>query len=255
MIDYALPALFALLVWWAGTGAVLLLERLPRGSSAVTFTGSTALALAALAWIAHTAHDRGVLAAYGGFACAMVLWGWHELAFLSGWVTGPRRQHGTPGARGWRRLSEAVQVLLWHELALLLTLVVLWVWIGGSTNPVAAWTFTLLYAMRVSAKLNLYLGVRNLALDFLPEHLGYLGSYFRRRRFNALMPCSLVVGVLCVLWILIDVQAAQPGARAARLLLASMLALAVLEHLMMVLPMQPSTLWRWALKREAVAAR
>ena len=48
---------------------------------------------------------------------------------------------------------------------------------------------------------------------------------------------------------------AQPGARAARLLLASTLALALVEHLLMVLPLQPSLLWRWALKREAVAAR
>ena len=255
MIDYALPALVALLVWWAGTGAVLLLVRLPRRSAAVTFTGASVLAVGALACIGHTAHDRSVEAAYGGFVCAMVLWGWHELAFLSGWVTGPRREDGTPGARGWRRLSEAVQVLLWHELALLLTLVALWAWIGGRANPVAAWTFTLLYAMRVSAKLNLYLGVRNLALDFLPERLGYLGSYFRRRRFNALMPWSLALGGVCVLWILGDVGLAQPGARAARLLLASTLALALVEHLMMILPLQPSLLWRWALKREAVAAR
>jgi putative photosynthetic complex assembly protein 2 len=255
MIDYVLPALFAVLVWWAGTGVVLLLDRLPRASAAVTFTGATVLALGALACIGHTADDSGVRAAYGGFACAMVLWGWHELAFLSGWVTGPRRQDGTPGASGWRRLSEAVQVLLWHELALLVTVVALWVWIGGRANPVAPWTFTLLYAMRVSAKLNLYLGVRNLALDFLPERLGYLGSYFRRRRFNALMPWSLVLGVLCALWILGDLELAQPGARAARLLLASTLALALVEHLMMVLPLQPSLLWRWALKREAVVVR
>jgi putative photosynthetic complex assembly protein 2 len=255
MIDYALPALFAVLVWWAGTGIVLLLDRLPRASAAVTFTLATMLAAGALACIGQTAHDPGVPAAYGGFACAMVLWGWHELAFLSGWVTGPRRQIGTPGARGWRRLSEAVQVLLWHELALLVTLVALWLWIGGRVNPVAAWTFTLLYAMRVSAKLNLYLGVRNLSLDFLPERLGYLGSYFRRRRFNALMPWSLLLGGLAMLWILGDVGLAQPGARAARLLLASTLALALVEHLMMVLPLQPSLLWRWALKREAVAAR
>ena len=255
MIDYALPVLFALLVWWLGTGVVLLLDRLPRASAAVTFTGSTALAVAALVCIGHTADDRSVAAAYGGFACAMVLWGWHELAFLSGWVTGPRRQDGTPGARGWRRLSEAVQVLLWHELALLLTLALLWAWLGARANPVAAWTFTLLYAMRVSAKLNLYLGVRNLALDFLPPRLGYLGSYFRRRRFNALMPWSLVAGVLCVLWILADLSLAPPGARAARLLLASTLALALVEHLMMVLPMEPSLLWRWALKREPAVAR
>ena len=48
MIDYALPALFALLVWWAGTGVVLLLDRLPRASAAVSFTGATALTVGSL---------------------------------------------------------------------------------------------------------------------------------------------------------------------------------------------------------------
>ena len=73
---------------------------------------------------------------------------------------------------------------------------------SGSANPTAAWTFTLLYAMRVSAKLNLYLGVRNLALDFLPPRLLYLGSYFRVRRFNALMPWSLLAGAGVVAWLI-----------------------------------------------------
>ena len=255
MSDYALPALAAVLLWWAGTGAVLLLDRLPRDTARWTFGAASLFALAALLCIAHTARDTSVAGAYAGFTCAVVLWGWHELAFLSGWLTGPRRRAASLGAAPLRRLSEAVQVLLWHELALIASAVALWWWLAGSVNPVAAWTFTLLYAMRVSAKLNLYLGVRNLALDFLPERLGYLGSYFRRRRFNALMPWSLVLGVVCALWILGGVEQAQPGARAARLLLASTLALALVEHLMMILPLQPSALWRWALKREAVAAR
>jgi hypothetical protein len=69
------------------------------------------------------------------------------------------------------------------------------------------------------------------------------------------MPWSLVAGVLCVLWILADVGQAPPGARTARLLLASTLALALIEHLMMILPMEPSLLWRWALKREPAVAR
>jgi hypothetical protein len=38
-------------------------------------------------------------------------------------------------------------------------------------------------------------------------------------------------------------------------LVASLLALALLEHLMMVLPLQPAALWRWALRREAAALR
>ena len=112
---------------------------------------------------------------------------------------------------------------------------------------------TLLYAMRVSAKLNLYLGVRNLALDFLPPHLLYLGSYFRQRPFNRLMPWSLLAGAVVAGWLIVGAQATTGGAQAAHLLLASLLTLALVEHLMMVLPLEPSALWRWALRRPAEA--
>lgn len=252
MLEFAGPPLAAVLLWWLGTGVVLLLDRMPAacdGRKTVTFVAASSFTIAALTCIAHTARDASVAGAYAGFACAVVVWGWHELAFLSGWVTGPRRMAVSPGATRLRRLAEAVQVLLWHEIALLATGAALWAWIGGSANPTAAWTFTLLYAMRVSAKLNLYLGVRNLALDFLPPHLLYLGSYFRVRRFNALMPWSLLLGALVVAWLIGAAAHTTAGARAAHLLLASLLVLALVEHLMMVLPLQPSALWKWALRQ------
>ncbi|WP_163591818.1 DUF3623 family protein, partial [Klebsiella pneumoniae] len=51
-----------------------------------------------------------------------------------------------------------------------------------------------LWLMRLSAKLNVFLGVRNLNEQFLPEHLRYMHSYFRQRSSNALFPVS-VIGV------------------------------------------------------------
>ncbi len=50
------------------------------------------------------------------------------------------------------------------------------------------WTYLVLWGMRQSAKLNLFLGVRNLGVEFLPQHLRYLQSFFRRRGMNALFP-------------------------------------------------------------------
>jgi putative photosynthetic complex assembly protein 2 len=255
-MEYALPPIAAVLLWWLGTGIVILLDRMPAscgGRKTVAFVAATSCAVAALVCIAETAHDRGVGAAYAGFTCAVVVWGWHELAFLGGWITGPRRVAATPGARGLGRFGQALQVLLWHELALLATAVALWLRLGGSANPTAAWTFTLLYAMRVSAKLNLYFGVRNLALDFLPPHLLYLGSYFRQRAINALMPWSLLGGAVVTGWLIVGALATTGGAQAAHLLLASLLTLALVEHLMMVLPLEPSALWRWALRRPVEA--
>lgn len=259
MIDYLLPPLAAVLLWWLGTGAVIVLDRRPSATRGSTFAAATLLMLLALVAIERTARLDTALAAYAGFAATLALWGWHELSFLGGWITGPRRAAITPGAGGWNRLREAVQVLLWHELALLATLAALWVAFGDDPNPVAPWVFTLLWVMRVSAKLNLFLGVRNLALEFLPPRLEYLGSYFGQRRFNALMPVSLVAGGAVVAWLL-ALAAAGPadgagGARVSLVLVASLLALALVEHLMMVLPLQPAALWRWALRREAPALR
>lgn len=251
MSDVWMPVLAALLLWWAGTGIVILLDRVPRSKAPWTFAFATLFTVFASVCIARTADDNSIASVYAGFSCAVVLWGWHELTFLSGWITGPRRTAATPNAAPMRRFIEAVQVLLWHELALLGTAIALWVFAGQGSNPVAAWTFTLLYVMRVSSKLNLYLGVRNLALDFLPPHLVYLGSYFRQRRFNALMPFSLVLGAAVLAWLLLVAADSVGGTRTAQILLASMLALAIIEHLMMVLPLQPSALWRWALGREA----
>jgi putative photosynthetic complex assembly protein 2 len=256
MLEYALPPLAAVLLWWLGTGAVIVLDRQPRDTRGCAFFFATLLMALALVMIGQTARLDTAFGAYAGFAAAVVLWGWHELAFLGGWITGPRRDAVTPGARGWQRLREAVQVLLWHEIALVATLAALWVAVGALANPVAAWTFTLLWVMRVSAKLNLFLGVRNLALEFLPPRLAYLGTYFRQRRFNALMPVSLALGAAVVAWLLVRVAVDDGGAsRVSLLLVASLLALALVEHLMMVLPLQPTALWRWALRREAMAAR
>ncbi len=250
LLDYLLPPFAALLLWWAGTGLVIVLDRLPADTRGWSFAAMSLLATAATLGIALSRDDVRVGSAYVAFVCAILVWGWHELAFLSGWLTGPRQRAVTPDASGWRRLSEALGVLLWHELALLATMAALWWWLAQSGNRTAAWTFTLLYAMRVSAKVNLYLGVRNLALEFLPPHLQYLGSYFRRRRFNALMPLSLLGGGITVGALLVGAARTTAGLQAMHLLLASLLVLALLEHLMMVLPLEPSALWRWALRND-----
>lgn len=50
--------------------------------------------------------------------------------------------------------------------------------------------------MRTSAKVNLFLGARNLSEEFLPPHLRYMESFFRRRAVNLLFPVSVTVASL-----------------------------------------------------------
>ena len=84
--------------------------------------------------------------------------------------------------------------MLHHELALLLLGALLVALTWHAPNHGALVTFTILWVMRQSAKLNVFLGVRNLNESFLPVHLEYLQSYFRRRAMNLLFPFSVIAG-------------------------------------------------------------
>jgi putative photosynthetic complex assembly protein 2 len=247
-VDFVAPPLFALFVWWFGTGVVMLLDGLPRDTFRWSLAISTLIALGALVCIGRSAHYTGVAGAYAAFFCAVLVWGWHELAFLTGWLTGPRQRACSAPAHGPTRFREAVQAILWHELAIVAmgALIVALTWDGP--NQVAAWTFALLWTMRLSAKFNLFLGVRNRGEEFLPPHLMYLGSYFKQRKINALLPLSLLVGGAVAAMLIAAALGASGAARAGLLLVTSMLVLALVEHLLMVVPLQSTWLWRWALR-------
>ena len=250
-MDYALPPLFAIIIWWLGTGIVMLLDGMPRRTHRVSLVISTLIALAALVCIARSANNTGVAGAYAAFTCAVLVWGWHELAFLTGWLTGPRKDACSAPLHGPTRFSEAVQTILWHELAIIAMGLGIAALTWGAANQVATWTFGLLWVMRLSAKFNLFLGVRNRGEEFLPPHLLYLASYFRRRKFNALLPLSLLVGTAAAVATIGSAIDASGAERIGLLLVASMLVLALIEHVLLVTPLPPTLLWRWALRPPA----
>ncbi len=244
---------FAVFMWWFCTGIVLLLDNLPRTTFRWSLFLSSALGVAALFGLAHTASQDTLAGAYCAFTCALLVWGWHELTFLTGWITGPRRTALPPGVEGWARFRAAVGAILWHELAILAVgaLIVAMTW--GQINQVGTLTFVLLWVMRVSAKLNLFLGVRNLSEEFLPQHLAYMASYFRRRPMNALLPWSVIGGIAWVTVLVVGLQTpgASPAAVVGTVLVATLLVMAVVEHLLLVLPLPSTALWRWAMRRQA----
>jgi putative photosynthetic complex assembly protein 2 len=111
-------------------------------------------------------------------------------------------------------------------------------------------TFAVLWVMRISAKLNVFLGVRNLSIEFLPPHLAYLASFFRKRAMNLLFPLSVTASTVVAAWMVLEALAAPPGGAYAtgQLLVVTLLVLAILEHWLMVLPFNPTALWRWAMR-------
>lgn len=251
MFEVVIPVIFAVFVWWFSTGVVLLLNGLPRTSFRWSVLISSMLALGALFGMAHTAQQSSVLSAYAAFSCALLVWGWHELTFLTGWLTGPRKEAGDPHCTGWVRLRQAIAAILWHDLAILAVglLIVLITW--EAPNQTGTWTFLVLWVMRASAKFNLFLGVRNLSEDFLPTHLAYLESFFRRQAMNPLLPFSLVgsCGLLAVFLVAAFEPGAGSGHKVGLILVATITSMAIVEHLLLVLPLPSTALWRWAMRR------
>jgi putative photosynthetic complex assembly protein 2 len=254
MMDFVLPPLVALAVWWFGTGVVMLLDRLPRETFRFTLFSTTLIVGAGLVCIARAAHNDTPAGAYGAFVCAVMVWGWHELTFLSGWLTGPRKRECSAPGHWPTRLRESVHAILWHEMGLIGALALIWALTREGSNPVALWTFALLWVMRLSAKLNLFLGVRNFGEEFLPSHLSHLPSYFKRRGFNPLLPAVVGAGGALAVQLVMRAAELPPGLRTGHLLVATLLGLAVIEHLLLVLPLRSSALWRWAMQRQVQQA-
>ena len=257
MSQFVLPVLFTLFIWWFSTGAILYLDGLPRRTFKWTMAGTTAVLALALGGLKTSGADASVGGAYCAFTCAILVWGWQEMAFLLGYVTGPRRLPCPPESVGWQRARHALQAVLHHELALVVLAIAVLLTTWGAPNQTGWWTYVILWTMRQSAKLNVFLGVRNLNESFLPLHLKYLQTYFTRRSMNALFPASIIVSTMFVipLW-----QAAlRPGASdfdlASLTLQASLLTLAIVEHGFLVLPLPSEALWKWGLRSRDQRAR
>lgn len=241
------PMLFCLFVWWASTGIILYLDGLPQKTFRWTFVAASAGACAAFVAIDWSAADTGNRGAYVAFLSALTLWGWNEISFLMGFVTGPRRNSCPPGAHGLQRARYAIETILYHELAIAGTAGLLAWMTYGAANKLALWAFLLLWVMRISAKLNVFLGVRNLSEDWLPEPLKYLESYLRRAPMNLLFPFSITLSTIATV-LLAQTALAEPNAAAGWMLLTVLMGVAVLEHWMLVLPVPIAAIWSWGLR-------
>jgi putative photosynthetic complex assembly protein 2 len=250
MSGYILPTLYAMFIWWFSTGFILFLDGLPRRTFRWSMLGATVLLAAMLQGLAVSAAAPTVAGAYCAFTCAVLVWAWQEMAFLMGFLTGPRKQACERACHGWRHFLHAIGAILYHELAIIVgaALVVAVTW--GQPNQIGTWTFLALWGMRQSAKLNLFLGVRNLNDEWLPDHLAFLKPYLTKRPMNLLFPFSITIATIVA--VLVVQAALAPGASefevAGLLLLGSMLALGILEHWFLVLPLPADALWRWVLR-------
>jgi putative photosynthetic complex assembly protein 2 len=245
-----IAALVALFAWWFATGSILWVVRHADRAGLhrmAVLAGLPVMALGAAAFLV-SARSAELAMVYLAFASALVLWGWAELAFLAGVITGPNTRPLRSGAPEWERFVRAWGTVAYHEM-LLAAMLLAAAWVAlEEPNRFGFWTFAVLFLARISAKLNLYLGVRRINTEFLPSPLTHLPSHFRISRMNWLFPISVAALSLAVaFWLGRTWSAGTPAEAAGFALLAALTALALLEHLLMVLPLPDAKLWRWML--------
>lgn len=249
MPDYLDAILIALLGWWLSTGVILYLNLRPRSSHRYSVLAFAVIALVSLSLLPRVAALQTEAAAIGGFCLALGIWGFLEISYLMNFITGTHAEPCPAGARGWRRFRLALGTSIYHELSILLTGLSVIGLTWGAPNQVATGTFAVLWVMRWSAKLNLYLGVANFNEHWLPERNRYLVSYMRTRPLNFLFPFSVAGGTVVATLLLLSAMTADSAfGRLGNMLVCSLLSLAVLEHWFLVLPIRDSALWQWAIE-------
>jgi putative photosynthetic complex assembly protein 2 len=231
VLTIALAIGFALFLWWFATGLILFLDGLPKRTFRWSMLVASAIFVLALIGLWLTRDTTTVAGAYLAFTFAILIWGWNEMAFLMGIITGPRKTESPPGVAGWTRTRHAIAAIIYHEIAIVLSGAAVYLATMGGDNRIGILTFAVLWAMRLSTKLNLHLGVPNHAAEFLPDHLRYLQSWFTKRAINPLFPISITLSTLVLAYVALVV--ADPLASdfevAGYGLVAALLALAILE--------------------------
>lgn len=253
MAQYAFPALHGLLIWWVSTCLIMFLDGLPQRTFKWSMLGATAVLAGAVYGLWTSATDTSLNGAYIAFSSGVLIWGWLEISFYTGYVTGPRTKHCHHACGGWRHFGHAIQASLYHEIAVLALAAAVFLLTRGCPNRFGLWTFVVLWWMHQSARLNVFLGVSNLNADFLPEHLAHIRGFLRSAPMNLLFPFSVTASTVCAV-IMCQQAAADPGNAyqvTGYTLLATMMVLAILEHWFLVLPISATrvwnAMWEWSL--------
>ncbi len=247
-----IAAIFAIFAWWISTGAILLVVRVADRRGKNTHFILTIFALIIFIgglWGYHeTLGSSDVSGTYVAFVSVLAIWGWIELAFLSGVITGPNKLSAPKDIPEWERFLRAWGTVAHHEVLLFFVLLGLFFTSSDQINIFGLLTFVVLYFARISAKLNLFFGVPRINTEFIPKRLNHMPSYFRKAKLNWLFPVSVILLTFAVAWFIQSIFGAQSlSDKVGFTLLAALSGLALFEHWLMVLPLPDAKLWRWML--------
>ncbi|MDC8754299.1 putative photosynthetic complex assembly protein PuhE [Erythrobacter sp. sf7] len=252
---HIVPFIVTVAIWFIATGLIAWADNRERSTFSRSMMIGGAAGITGLVVILFASLSAEVWAVYLAFIGALMVWGWHELSFLTGAAAGPRRGPGDPSLTGMARFRQAAATVMHHEVALALTALLLISLSWDVPNQIGATVFVLMFGMRLTSKINLFVGVPNTTSEMLPEHLAYLKTYFGPNRMTLLLVLSILGLGAMTAWFGTLALAAPLGSAemVGASLLTTLALLGVLEHFFLALPFRDGMLWGWALPRRNAA--
>lgn len=252
-----MPFMVTVAIWFVATGLIAWADNRERATFSTSLLIGSVAGIAGLLVILISSLSAQVWAVYLSFIGALMVWGWHELSFLTGASAGPRRGPADPALTGVARFRQAAATVMHHEVALAVTALLLISLSWNAPNQIGATVFVLMFAMRLISKINLFIGVPNSTSEMLPDQLAYLKTYFGPSRMTMLLAASLAAIAAATAWFAQAALAAPVGSAemVGASLLTTLALLGVLEHLFLALPFRDGMLWGWAYPQRKAAVR
>ena len=246
-------ACMAVFVWWFLTGLLLFIvkkiDQINESAHLHTLIILTPVLLCGCFLYWHSMSSITLASVYISFLGSLLIWAWFELAFLTGFLTGPVKTNCPPNISNRERFFHAWRNMAYSEVGLLAVLLTLTLISANAENRVGLWTFWILFFARICAKLNLFLGVPNVNTEFLPSPVKHLASYFKVGGTSWFFPISIsIISFTLFFWVdrIFSIQS-DDILVVGYTLLASLTALALIEHWFMVVPIRDAELWKWML--------
>ncbi|AOL95605.1 putative photosynthetic complex assembly protein2 [Porphyrobacter sp. LM 6] len=249
-----MPFIVTVAIWFIATGLIAWADNRERATFSTSLMVGSIAGITGLLVILVASLSTSVWAVYLAFIGALMVWGWHELSFLTGASAGPRRGPSDPSLTGIARFRQAAATVMHHEVALAVTALLLISLSWNVPNQIGATVFVLMFLMRLISKINLFVGVPNSTSEMLPDQLAYLKTYFGRNRMTALLIASIGVIAAVTIWFAGLALAAPVGSSAmvGASLLTTLALLGALEHLFLALPFRDGMLWGWAMPKRKI---
>ncbi|MEO7359293.1 MAG: DUF3623 family protein [Gemmatimonadaceae bacterium] len=227
----SLSASLALVVgfWWAATGVTLAMQRSEFTSTASVIT-ATVFAMVGCLLIVNSRSETTVRSARLAFLGSALVWWWCSTLFYAG--VGIQIADNIPtGPRTLALAFQAIEATVRPDLLGVFALILLAALVWRKPNSTAFWTLLVFFGSLQTAKLNVFMGVRNSGVDWLPEHLVGLSQFFGPPQNSALLPVTIAGLAACFLVTAVMSRAATGAFRKHMLaMLSFLLGLALLEH-------------------------